>query len=49
MACSVWVLASVTDRGERGTEGRESMNRGTSFSTDTQTKLSGLQSMPVTV
>lgn len=49
MACSVWVLASVTDQGERGTEGRGNRNRETSFSTVTQTELSHLQSMPVTV
>lgn len=49
MARSVWALASVTDQGERGTEGRENRNRETCFSTVTQTKLSHLQSMPVTV
>lgn len=49
MACSVWGLASVTDQGERGTEGRENRNRETSFSFATQTTLGHLQSMPLTV
>lgn len=39
MVGSVWALASVTDQGVRGAEGRESRNRQTSFSTGTQTTL----------
>lgn len=31
MACSVWALASVTDQGEWGTEGRENRNRNKLF------------------
>lgn len=38
MACSVWVLASVTDQGEREAQKGEKTGTETSFSTVTQTK-----------
>lgn len=42
MVCTVWALASITDQGEKGTEGREHTNGKTSFSTDGQTKPKSL-------